>query len=495
MSGRIPWTLAPQEPRWLLLTGALALIASILLLRAGTFLILAAGAVLALALAYARPFLAFLAYAGTLSLFQAARLRFGESVVPLYFVDIFLGIALLGLFLRPKPLSPAPSRTPLDKLVLVLIVSVLPGFFLLFYRFPSAFQENLYFVIRYFLHMGAFFAASRLITERSRLLVFLKLLYICIIVNGMWAIVQSLPVLQPVGIPISDFLYGLVGIPYEHERPGLVIRAAAGFGSPNGLGGLLAMFLPLALFHPFPRASATARFLVPLVLFFGGLGFLLTFSRTAIAGFAAGLAVSSLALKNLGLLRGKAPLFIAGFALIAWALTSVISPVGDVIVKRASGYADPFEDTDFQARVVGHYRFLGAVAEDPSLLLFGESLRLLELERRSNIPPDTFKGFVSNSWLLVLLDSGLVAFVAYVLVYSRAVLLVWRRIASASRLDIDTSLLVGLLVAFVALFFTHLVDNYMAFSIHMKGIYFAILGVAMAELRLAQPVPRSSQSP
>jgi hypothetical protein len=468
-----------------------ALLAGLLFLEAKSVLLSIAAVAVGLVVALTRPFVAVLGYLFIFGTFCPLRIIIGPAFVPIYLIDVFLAIAIVGIVFGRVPVSRPAERGGVDRIVLILIVAVMPGFFLQYLRFPGTGIETLYFALRYVLHMGAFFAVSRLVATPDRRRTLHAVLYSIMCINGIWAILQSLPVFQVIGLPLSDFLYGIAQIPYVHERPSQVIRAASGFSSPNDLGGFLAMTLPLTLFHSLPPKSFVARFLSPLALALGGAGLLLSFSRTAIAGLALGLLISALALRHKGVLLGRVPVFVAVFALIAWGLASLSGSVGELMVQRASGYADPLEDDNFQTRITGHYRFANAVADDPSMLLFGQGLRLVDLERRGIIPPDSFRGYVSNSWLLVLMDSGLLAFLAYLFLYARLIAITWRKLLLVSKAGSSASAYVGILVALVALFFTHLIDNYMATKIHMKGFYFAFLGLSVTFLTIE---PASEES-
>lgn len=487
--------LASPASQALFWTAALAALLGLLTLWTPTSLLILAIGIPAVVAAVRYPFAALAAYCFTLATVPRVRILVGTAAIPVYLVDLCLATCLLGILLRVVLRRWTWNPTPLDRLVWFLLLSVVPGFLLLIFRFPVYAAESVYFLARYLIHMGAFFLFTQLVRSRARLNQLLALLLIGMFLDGIWAITQSLPQLQFIGIPFTDLFNAISQQTYSLAVEGDVRRAAAGFNVANDFGGFMAMFLPFVLFHSFPKKRFGTRVLVLSALLFAGAGLLVSFSRTAIAGLVAGLGVSWLIMAKKGILRTKAPVYLAALAVSAVVLTMFSGSVGDVIAVRAVGYADPLDDSNFQARIIGHYRFAAAVAEDPLMLVFGEGLRLNDLERRRLIPPDTFKGFVSNSWLLILLDSGIFTFIIYVSLYGRALALLLSRIASVPAGCPVFPPVLAALASLVALFFTHLIDNYMAGMIFMKGAYFSVLGLSMAVLSIPAETPSDVPAP
>ena len=86
-----------------------------------------------------RPYYAALGYLFTLGVLPRGRLLFGSSNVPLYFVDIFIGLALVRMAIVLLSGQPVRwRRTSVDTLVLLFLLFSVPGLLRIYIQWPDA---------------------------------------------------------------------------------------------------------------------------------------------------------------------------------------------------------------------------------------------------------------------------------------------------------------------------------------------------------------------
>jgi hypothetical protein len=148
-------------------------------------------------------------------------------------------------------------------------------------------------------------------------------------------------------------------------------------------------------------------------------------------------------------------------------------------------FSSPSEIQNLQPRLEGHVRFYKHVISHPETLLWGDSLRQADLASRGLISYSS-NGFVSNSWLLVALDLGLVPFLAYVSIYLFTVFRLLKAIKSPHTGDYYRRVMTGLMAALIAVAVAHLGDNYFGAVIAMRGLVFTLIGLSHVAIALSR---------
>ncbi len=357
---------------------------------------------------------------------------------------------------------------------------MVPSLLLTMYLWPGTSLVVVYFFIRLTLSAFVFYCVTRILTNATSVESCLTTLSFGALVTSIWAVFQAVPFLAPSGEAFTAraaelFRYGYTLSPHDG-----VNRAAASFTDPNALGGVLAVLFPMIIGTLVFRGR-DARF----IAFHGTCAvvvlaaLILTYSRGAWLAAVTGLLV----LLTLGLvtrqLRVNRVVVVAAAVCVVFLFLSTSIEIRNLFWGRLGQLARPLDFANVQSRLQGHPRFIEAIKTDPGVLIWGNSLRQIDLGERGIIPASGIPGFVSNSWLLLILDMGLVATLFFVAVYFGAVRAIIRSLGRA-RDDPERLLLAGMLAGLASMAVAFAVDNYFAVQIFMRGFAFALLGLAFA---------------
>jgi hypothetical protein len=439
-----------------------------------------------------RPSLVLAIYAMVLTIYPRARFLISGDV-PVYWMDILIGIGLVAIFWHRKTKGVRSQRTTLDNLVLALGLTYLPGFLRL-WILTGTLAEGVYFVIRYWLNTFVFFICVYWIRTEKNLRQIVTALYYGTLVVSIWAIFQGIPSLAPLGEAMTralDQFFGGMRFSFSpHVVAGTPLnRVIGGYTIATVFAGFYALMLTLLAFSLVARDAPKLKVPAWIGLPVMAVGLLLTYSLqgfvATFAGFIAGWAVSW---KRPGrLTRGLVAflLFAIGLLIIA----SFIPVVGQFAVRQAKRLLNPFDDPNIEARTeIGIPRFLNAVADDPQILFWGQSLVIRKLQKRGLLQDFLFRGFVSNSWLLLILDGGLLPFALYIGVYVVTLVNVARQALAARQTTWLTVVSAGCVASLVASGLAHLSDNYFGGggALYMRALHFTIVGISAAAFKLGQ---------
>ncbi len=437
-----------------------------------------------------RPFVGLLGYIFLLAVYPRARILVGPNI-PLYLTDILIGTMLTSLVLRRAPASRKHDqvswlqRTPVDKLVLGFALSVIPAFVRLVYLAPSFVPETIYFLGRYWLNILIFFCFTQLVTTRHRLNDVIRMVYYSTIVASIWALLQGIPALTTIGDALTAQVNSFFRLDYSLSPHYGLNRATGGYNIPTAFGGYYAVVMPLLLFafsvKQAPRVKIPAWLGMPIIL----AGFLFTYTRHAWVAAAVGIVA-------VGVLRWRQQIrrFISVTALtvtLALGIAFQLAPGSqDLVAERAEAFFSPLSTRNIQARIEGHPRFFRAIAHDPMILVWGQSLRIRDLQERGKLLSLSYEGFVSDSWALIILDSGLLSFLLFSSIYLVTLLHIRKSLSSVIDKKYPQGVLPGLLAALIASGMAHLGDNYFAVQIFMRGLHFALLGLSLAAFNISE---------
>src|SRR5690606_1780877 len=96
-----------------------------------------------------------------------------------------------------------------------------------------------------------------------------------------------------------------------------------------------------------------------------------------------------------------------------------------------------------------------------------------------------FVGFISNGWVLLVLDAGVPTALTFAGILFGMIYMLGRRLSQLrDRSDWTVSLLIGCFGTLVSLAFAYFGDNYWLTQVYMRSFTFLLLGLSMAALRL-----------
>lgn len=426
------------------------------------------------------------------------RARFLVGSVPLYWLDLLIAAGLAAALWGGRMRASARGAgEPLSRLTGVLVVllslAYLPSFLWLLTLDEESLPALVYFLGRYWLNTWVFFLCLVALQRESDIKRTLAALYVGTFVASIWAVFQGVPYLTPIGEAVTaeaNTLFGGLGYSLSpREVGGLSLnRVVAGHPIATTWGGFYALVLPLLLFAFTARAAPRVWIPGRIGLVLMSFGFLLTYARGAFIAAAIGcgtaLLVGSRDPARLGayIIRGFAVLL-----LVAISVAVVAPQAGELAVRRMALVLSPGEDPNIRARLDPIPHFFEALGEEPEILLRGQHPLIRKLQRYEFLEEVGYRGFISNSWLLLFMEGGLPFFVLYALIYLVITAQLVRHIVARRRQGADVSLELGCLAAMVSAGVVHGVDNYMAGggALYLRAAYFFIAGLSVAVLRLA----------
>lgn len=220
-----------------------------------------------------------------LCVYPAARVVVRGNM-PIYFIDILIGAALLFTLFGNRAKQEWSSSMPLPFLVALFW---LPSSLLSFVHevlITGIFLEPLYMLIRTLLSISLFFVIPSLVRSRRALDIVLWCLVIGVTISATLGFLQSLPIPNNPVRPILDDLstYNLERKYARYEAAGRPVRAISLMGTSNITGAAIIITLPLTL--GMYNAERFRRRWIALwwMLIFQGLGIAATYSRSTFLG-------------------------------------------------------------------------------------------------------------------------------------------------------------------------------------------------------------------
>jgi hypothetical protein len=432
-----------------------------------------------------------------LSVYPRARFLLGP--VPLYWLDLLIAGGLAIAVWRARALGRAPhDAKPVGRLttrlVLLLSVAYVPSFLWLLTLEESA-APLVYFLGRYWLNTWVFFLCLAALKRRADVEQALAALYVGTLVVSIWALFQGLPFLGAIGEELTAKVNSLFGYSSQsvsfspHDVGGLTLnRVVGGYTIATVFGGFYALVLPLLLFVFTSRAAPKLWLPARLGLVLMSFGLLLTYSRGAFIAVAIGcIAALVVRSRDPGRLGAYIVRALAVLLAIVVGISFLAPQAGELAMRRMALILTPQDDPNIQARLDPIPRFFDALAEEPEILVRGQHPLILKLQRYEVFEDVAYRGFISNSWLLLLMEGGLPFFVLYALVYLVITGQLTRHIVARQRQGADVALPLGCLAAMVSAGVAHGVDNYMAGggALYLRATYFFIAGLSVAVLRVA----------
>ena len=463
-----------------------------------TALALAAGVGLFL---FRKPYVALLLFVALLPLVPKARLIIPFRAIPVYLIDLCLMVVILAFLLKTVMEGRKRRfRLPVDGPVVWIAILTVPSLIALVARWPQVVFEAVYFLGRSWLHILVFFGVTWLVISRPRLDAVVRVLYYSTLILSFWAILQGLPPTSSYGVAITEYhneIFRVESKLFASQEFG-VNRVNGGYSTANDLGGYLAVIAPLILFgllsRGAPRVRPPAYLGVPMIL----LALALTYSRTAWLAVAIGMLAAgwlSLNWRSVSITR-YVPWGAVALVLVSVSVSQFTPNAARFVAVRSGELlSNPLGVVNLRSRLESYPNYLPAIIDEPNILIWGQSLRTIDLQERGLLPGGEFKGFVSNSWLLIVLDVGLAPFLLYLFIYLHAVVAVRRQLARRDSPASYRGLLLGAFGALAAAGAAYLGDNYMAVSISMHGLFFLVLGLSYVILSLAREESSREPSP
>lgn len=427
------------------------------------------------------------------------RARFLIGPVPVYWLDILIALGLAVAVWRTGALAPTPANKELSgrltaRLVVLLSLAYIPSFLWLLTIEDDA-APLVYFLGRYWLNTWIFFLCLVALQRQADVRRVVAALYVGTLVASIWAVFQGVPYLAPFGEELtanvnSLFGYGSRSLSFSPNEVGgwTLNRVVGGYPIATGFGGFYALVFPLLLFVFTSRAAPRVWVPARLGLIVVGLGFLLTYARGAFIAAAVGCGIAFVVAARDPAQFALYVVRVLGVLLAVVVGTSVLAPqVGELAMQRLALVLTPEEDPNIQARLNPLPRFVDTLVEEPEILVRGQHPLILKLQQYEFLEEVAYRGFISNSWLLLIMEGGLPFFVLYTLVYLVITVQLVRHIVSRRRQGADVALPLGCLAAMVSAGVVHGVDNYMAGGggLYLRALYFFIAGLSMAVLRVA----------
>lgn len=429
-----------------------------------------------------RPFLALCLQITVLSTAPLLRLYLPIRDVPIYAADVLLMLSLLGTMARDQGITlrhlPRPVRWGLVVFGMASFISSINLAIT-----TNLFLEPFYPLARHLLlTIGTFYVASRLLRSYARKRLIVRILFVGVILNALLAVIQNLPGAQVIGAQIALWVYGEESFPYfKSGRFGEILAGnyRRGFGlfqSATTLSGVLSMALALCAFsgRDIIRQNGLRNLLIGVLV----AGVLATYSRQAILGLLTSSILSVLVLRRIRFsIRTIITLVIPGVLVIAFNLVDF-----SFLYLRSKELMD-LQETSMARRITGYFNFVDYLVENPFRVLIGNGTGIGDLSDRGLIPfsadQQLLSGFVSNSYLLMAYNFGILGFVSYLFLFGTIIM------QSALRLRrkviaYSSNLLLGLTSALIVAAVLHLFDNYFAESYHTRGIFWLLMALTVS---------------
>ncbi|MHB8415164.1 MAG: O-antigen ligase family protein [Acidiferrobacteraceae bacterium] len=237
-------------------------------------------------------------------------------------------------------------------------------------------------------------------------------------------------------------------------------RLASPWIDPNNTGGVLAMFVPLAMMFAFSREGA-AKILAQLVIILVLAGIMLSGSRGAMV---------SVTLILLWLAYWKVPR--VGRLLATGAVIGIVAVLFYTPLRTRVQTIFSLNSPSTVVRLAEYRNFPRAVADYPLGIGFKVS---------PPIPHTRLLG-ISNLWLDYMYKLGLIGMLLFIRVTSRW----WREVKPKSGQPVilrENALWIGATAASLTALITGVFDHYYSFTMVLIGLFWMIMGISVAEAR------------
>ncbi len=408
-------------------------------------------------------------------------LPFGALPFKIGFTPTFLDLALIALYFvwimriatgKTDRFEGTTLGLPIAVFLLLACASFVAGL-------SHAYLDQ--YVLRHFveilLAIALFFAAVNCVRTRQQLRTLITVILVAGAVAAFIGIVlyflpadwsiRLLSALGRVGYPT-----GAGVLRYVEDNPDLPMRAISTSTDPNVLGGLLILITTLTAAQVFARKPLLARPVLAGMAFVDVLCLYLTYSRGSMAGLAAGLAVLALVKY-----RKLIPWMIVAAALL-------------LLLPQAQAYVQHFvegiltQDLATQMRL-GEYK-------DAFILISRHPWIGVGFV---GTPEASLYIGVSNVYLLIAEEMGLIGLAAFLLIIALFFRQVWRAWPQTRQQPGLESILLGLTGAIAGILVGGILDHYffnLAFP-HSVSIFWLYLGLAMVTVRLASEPETTGQ--
>ncbi len=330
------------------------------------------------------------------------------------------------------------------------------------------------YVLRHFveilLSISLYFVVLNCVRTRQQL----RLLITAIIVAGFGAAligiflyfipsdssIRLLSALGRVGYPTGSSV-----LRYVEDNPDLALRAISTSTDPNVLGGLLILVTTLTAAQLFARKPLLARPLIAGMVLTDALCLYLTYSRGSMAGLAVGLGVLAL-IKY----RRLIPVMIVAAALL-------------MLLPQAQDYVQHFIE-GIQLQDLATLMRLGEY-KDAAILISRHPWIGVGFV---GTPESSLYIGVSNVYLLITEEMGLIGLAAFFLILGLFFQEVWRDWPLIRQQTGLEAILLGLTAALAGILFGGLLDHYF-FNLdfpHSVSIFWLYLGLAMCTVHLGR---------
>lgn len=272
-----------------------------------------------------------------------------------------------------------------------------------------------------------------------------------------WSI-RLLSTLGRVGYPTGSGV-----LRYIEDNPDLALRAISTSTDPNVLGGLLILITTLTAAQLFARKPILARPLIAGMVFVDALCLYLTHSRGSMVGLAAGLGLLALVKY-----RKLIPIMIVAAALL-------------LLLPQTQGYVQRFIE-GIQFKDLANLMRLGEYKD--ALILIGRHPWIGV--GFVGTPESSLYIGVSNVYLLIAEEMGLIGLSVFLLIISlffRQVWLAWPQVRQQPGLE---AILLGLTAAVAGILVGGIADHYF-FNLnfpHSVAVFWLYLGLAMTTVHL-----------
>lgn len=403
----------------------------------------------------------------------ATLLPFAAVPLPIGFAPTFLDGALLTFFvgwlarLVTKPeerLLSTPVHGPLLAFVGLCIVS--------FFLSQGVTQNVARYFVEILLAMALYFGVVNTVRERRQVEILVwAIIGAGTLAAGLGIVLYYLPNDTTVWLlstlRVLNYPAGAGVLRFINDDPSLTMRATSTSIDPNVLGGLLMLISALTIPQLFRGGSLTRRGLLLPVLAVLGWCLLLTLSRGSWVGLAAALVfVATIKYRRMWLLL---IVLAAGVYFLPEAEAYVAHLISGVQLQDKAAAMRIGEYTD-ALKLIAQYPVFG--------IGFGQSPTI-----------DLYLG-VSNVYLLIAEETGLVGLAAYAMALGALVLTGWRTLRQLTDPGLQ-ALLMGLLAALAGAMTAGIFDHYFFNLVfpHMTAIFWLLAGLAMAIVRLNEGDP------
>lgn len=428
-----------------------------------------------------------------LTAYPVARVVVGPDRMPIYFLDLAVGLLLSSLLLQRewRRYIAFPAHA-LPALVIVFWLPLSVQSFLHEVLLTGVWVETTYVLVRNLLSISLFFVLIAVVHTFRELRTLLWCMVVGVLVTALLSTIQTFLPPDSIFLKVQDF-FSPADLMQKQERYyelNLPVRSRALIGSPNAAGMIMVSILPIIFGLHRSSRSVVPRLLCKSIFVLAIVGIVATYSRSAYLGLGIVFGMFILRLRHRRWALRVA--LVIGLLLAVIATASGLVALDYITDKFVTSLTDPSSSPIDRPRLETYQNVPAFLQTHPGWLVVGRGFATYDLNDRGFIEAfDTSEIFHTQNhsvFVMVFYQRGLIAAFVIGLIWLAAfsLLATGRRdglTAYAGDSWLRFSLQVGLLSMLPAWLFNH----YFASVVHMQAYLFLYLALCVLAVKTDAP--------